>query len=120
MGIGQTFPNHTDSEISKFMYFVVAESLRNIGKHAGASKATVKLEADTSGLHATIADDGVGMDGKKAPREHTGIGLTTMRERLHLVGGTISIRRPEHRGTVVEILIPRSDQVCLETSRPHD
>ena len=97
----------TDSEVSRCVYFVVAESLRNIGKHAGASKATVKLEADASGLRTTVADDGIGID-DNAPRQQAGIGLTTMRERLYLVGGTLSIRRAEERGTVVEIVIPRA------------
>jgi signal transduction histidine kinase len=99
-------PDHPDSEVSMCVYFVVAESLRNIAKHAGASKATVKLEADVNELRAAIADDGAGID-EKAPREHSGIGLTIMRERLYMVGGTMSIRRVEERGTVVEIAIPR-------------
>lgn len=99
---------HTDSEVSRCVYFVVAESLRNVAKHAGASRATVMLETDSSGLHATIADDGAGID-EKPSRGHSGIGLTTMRERLHLVGGSISVRRAEHRGTVVDFAIPHGE-----------
>lgn len=105
---------NTDSEVSRCIYFVVAESLRNIGKHAGASTAMVKLETDSSGLRATIADDGAGID-IKAPRGHSGIGLTTMRERLRLVGGAMSIRRAEVRGTVVEIAIPRGEATTSGT-----
>lgn len=96
--------------VSRCVFFVVAESLRNIGKHSGASTATVNVEGDASLLRATIVDDGVGFDAK-SPREHSGIGLTTMRERLYLVDGTISIRRGEERGVVVEIVVPRDDLV---------
>jgi signal transduction histidine kinase len=109
----RNIPEQLSSELSSCIYYVVAESLRNIGKHAGASSAAVTLESDTEGLRATVTDDGMGID-EAALREHSGIGLRTMRERLYLVGGSISVRRSKVRGTEVEIHIPHGAVVNQE------
>ncbi|MFI7589364.1 sensor histidine kinase [Spongisporangium articulatum] len=75
-------------------YFVVAESLANTLKHAGASAAQVSV-ALAPGLVVRVVDDGCG---GAEPR----FGLTTMRDRVTALGGRLSVTSPAGGGTVVE------------------
>lgn len=99
-----------NTDVASCVYLIVGEALRNVGKHSSASKATVSLAADDSGLRGMVSDDGVGIAGK-TPQGPSGIGMTTMRERLYLVGGMISIRRGKERGTVVDFFIPAGEKL---------
>ncbi|MDX3110312.1 sensor histidine kinase [Nonomuraea angiospora] len=68
-------------------YRVIQEGLTNVIKHAGATAAAdLTLAWRPDGLHITIEDDGA------APATgEAGVGLTGMRERLRMVGGTVAI-----------------------------
>ncbi|WP_197094012.1 sensor histidine kinase [Nonomuraea sp. SBT364] len=66
-------------------YRVIQEGLTNVIKHAGPSAtAALTLAWRPDGLHITVEDDGTGPAGAEA-----GAGLTGMRERLRMVGGTL-------------------------------
>jgi signal transduction histidine kinase len=58
-------------------------------------------------LLLTIEDDGVGLDASKTnERVHRGFGLAGMRERVHLIGGSITIGKRAPRGTRVVVDVP--------------
>jgi signal transduction histidine kinase len=82
-------------------YFVVAEALTNVARHAGASHARVEGTLDAERLRLSIADDGQG-----GARTEGGSGLRGLADRLAAVGGTLAIESPAGAGTTVRAEIP--------------
>ncbi|MCY7369337.1 MAG: sensor histidine kinase [Polaromonas sp.] len=88
------------------VYRFVQESLANIGQHAGAAQAEVKLQLDENGLVVLeIRDDGAGFDAVAA--RAGGHGLASMRFRAESLGGSMRIQSAPGTGTVVRIAFPQ-------------
>ncbi len=89
------------------LYRITQETLTNIKKHSGATKARVQLciQQDTATLE--VADNGRGfdVDAFLRSRPQTSFGLTGMRERVELVGGRLRISSPAGGGTLVSIRV---------------
>jgi len=75
-------------------YFVVAEGLANIAKHAYATRATVTVTQHGAGIRVEVADDGAG-----GVRTDTGSGLRGLADRVAAIGGTFGIHSTPGRGT---------------------
>lgn len=92
------------SELETTVYRLIQEALTNIAKHADARQVTVDVDAVDGRVEIEVADDGRGFD-----PEHTsaGFGLTGMRERAELAGGTIDVRSVPGRTTVRAVLPAR-------------
>jgi PAS domain S-box-containing protein len=88
------------------LYRIVQECLRNVVKHSGARGADVELSGDDGAICLRITDDGAGFD-SKAVEERGGLGLVSMRERLYLVGGKLTIDSSLSGGTRVEVHVPQ-------------
>lgn len=89
---------------------LLREALTNVEKHARASRVKVSASIEAQGLVLVIRDDGVGISegetaGQKLMEGH-GQGLYSMRERARLLGGSLTVRRPGHGGTVVSVSVP--------------
>jgi signal transduction histidine kinase len=95
----QRFP----MEIERSAYFIVAESLTNIVKHAHARHAKVKAFVDEGVLHVEVRDDGIG---GADPHGH---GLIGLRDRATALGGRLTIENPARGGTVVAATLPLSE-----------
>ena len=80
-------------------YRVAQEALTNVVRHSGAREARVALVGTGGGFTLDITDDGRGYQGTD------GTGLTGMRERAHLVGGTLEITSAGG-GTRVHLHVP--------------
>ncbi len=76
-------------EIKETLYRVAQEALHNIVKHAGATLVCVSLEAEPTQVVLEISDNGVGFDPARAYPGH--LGLHSMRERVALAGGVLTI-----------------------------
>lgn len=81
------------------LYRVAQESLRNVASHARANRVEVSLRAKDGGYELEVRDDGVGFD--PDARRGAGLGLASMRERMTLVGGRLTISSTSSRGTSV-------------------
>ena len=91
-------------EIESTAYRIVQEGLTNVGKHARASAVEVRLVEADGVLEVAVRDDGRGFE-PSAPR--SGFGLTGMRERVELLGGTLAVESsPAGLGTLVRAWIP--------------
>ena len=89
------------------VYRVVQESLTNIRKHAQATAVQVDLRVSEHNLEVAVSDDGRGFDTEKAVHSTTGgIGLTSMRERAELVGGSFTIESNPGQGCRTVLRIP--------------
>jgi PAS domain S-box-containing protein len=91
--------------ISICLYRIVQESLNNVIKHSGAKEAQVELSGNGQEIRVRVSDSGSGFDLESA-RSKKGLGLISMRERLRLVGGTISINSLRSHGTQVCAKVP--------------
>lgn len=92
-------------EISLCLFRVLQEALHNAAKHSGARKIEVQLREQSGEIDLVINDAGRGFDVEQALRSE-GLGLTSMRERVRLVNGTISIDSKSTRGTSIHVRVP--------------
>lgn len=86
------------------VYRLLQESLNNIGKHAQAQQVKVMIERDVHAVRISIEDDGRGFDVGMATQAG-GLGLKSITERAHMLGGRVVISSSE-TGTCVRIEIP--------------
>lgn len=99
--LGITPPRHT--EIDMTLYRVIQEALTNIHRHAEASCVHIRLSyQDVALIRLHICDDG---KGTSAPQE--GFGLLGLRERVHLLGGSLKTHSAQGEGFCMEVEIPR-------------
>ena len=93
-------------EIESNVYFVVAEALTNMSKHAGTQSGTVTIWADEHVLHVDVRDDGVG------GADVEGGGLRGIADRVAALGGRLRVESPPGGGTRLTAEVP------LERERP--
>lgn len=96
-------PERLDWDISLCLFRVAQEALHNVVRHSEARSCQVDLSGDHHRVVLRIADDGVGFPSKK---EHPGLGLINMRERLELLAGTLKLASVPRQGTVVQASVP--------------
>jgi signal transduction histidine kinase len=90
------------------VYRVVQEALNNLIRHSRAQQASVTLIRDVRTVHLRIADDGVGFDPGQV-MAHRGLGLTSMTERVRMMGGKFEIHSETGHGTQLLVDLPISD-----------
>ena len=82
-------------------YYVVAEALTNIAKHAQASEARVCASVEDGELRLSISDDGVG-----GAVTGGGSGLIGLKDRVDAVSGRLEVSSPSGAGTTLTVTIP--------------
>jgi signal transduction histidine kinase len=87
------------------VYRVAQEALRNVLKHSRAQRADVMLAVESDSLILEIADDGQGFEIEES-WETLGLGLQSMRERVQMLSGTMSVRSTPGSGTAVRVELP--------------
>jgi signal transduction histidine kinase len=88
-------------------YHIAREAVMNAVKHAEANTITISLEPTREGGRLSISDDGVGFDVEEGePEGH--YGLTMMRERAQVAGGTFRMESTAGQGTTVTADFPTS------------
>jgi signal transduction histidine kinase len=86
------------------VYLCCLESIQNAAKHAGGdATVTVKLADESAQLRFSVSDTGRGFDPGSTP---PGAGLTSLRDRIHTVGGRVDVVAAPGRGTLVTGLVP--------------
>jgi signal transduction histidine kinase len=86
---------------------VAEEALSNAVRHSGARVVTVRLAGDGGTVVLSVADDGQGFDPAARSIASRRLGLTSMRERVEALGGTLEITSAAGRGTTVSASVPR-------------
>lgn len=94
-------PVRPSPTVEAIAYFVTAEALTNIAKHAGATRTTVTVHAVNDRLHICVEDNGKG--GAVAV---AGGGLAGLRDRVAAVDGALSVSSPAGGPTVVRVELP--------------
>ena len=107
-----TLPQDT----SLCLFRVLQEALHNAAKYSGVKRIEVQLTKNSGEIHLIVSDSGRGFDVEAAKRNR-GLGLTSMQERVRLVGGTIAIDSKPLAGTTVHVCVPcRAERDCQNGS----
>jgi signal transduction histidine kinase len=93
-----------EPEVDEQLYRLGQEALSNVVKHAGASRATVRIAATDDTVSIEVADDGRGFDPAAVGPEH--FGLRSMRGRVADLGGRLQVTSAPGRGTVLRVEVP--------------
>lgn len=89
-------------QVEEAAFRIVAESLTNVARHAGASRCDVRLRQADGDLRLRVSDDGRGL-GEAGGSGH---GLDSMRRRACDLGGSLQVLAGGPRGTVVTAVLP--------------
>jgi signal transduction histidine kinase len=95
-------PDRFPSETEASAYFIVAEALTNVMKHAHAARAEVRASVQDGMVHMEVQDDGIG---GADPKGH---GLVGMADRVTALGGRLTVESPPGHGTLVTVTLPLS------------
>lgn len=105
---GQCEPDN--EQVRTIVFECTREILFNVRKHAGVDTASLRVERLPEGLlRIQVTDRGRGFDTMKLERRNssdTSFGLFSIRERLGLIGGLLTVRSKPGEGTCVEISVP--------------
>jgi signal transduction histidine kinase len=87
------------------LYRIAQEALQNVVKHAHATSARVSLARHNGAIVMRVIDDGLGFEAAGS-RNHPGLGLLSIRERVHMLGGRFEMRTSPGAGTIAEVTLP--------------
>ncbi len=102
-GMPETLP----AETSLCLFRVMQEALSNAVKYSGEKHFEVEVQGSPAEIILKVRDSGVGFDPELAKRTH-GLGLISMKERVNLVNGTLSIATNPQAGTEISVRVPLS------------
>jgi signal transduction histidine kinase len=104
-------------DVALCVFRVAQEALRNAVQHSNARHIIVTLYGTSDTLHLSVHDTGRGFD-PDAAAHGDGLGLTSMQERMNLVGGQLSITSRVARGTTVIAHVPLRSQSAGTNTPP--
>jgi signal transduction histidine kinase len=94
------------TELATCVYRIAQESLNNVARHAQATEVEVELICDEEVITLSVRDNGVGFDSQQASQGLGRLGLLSMKERVRLVRGTLTVSTAPGRGTHLEVCVP--------------
>jgi signal transduction histidine kinase len=97
------------------LYRILQEALTNIIKHSQASQVWVDLSMEDDRVNLTVQDNGIGFSEEET--QSNGIGLTGLRERITIAGGTLNINSMPRHGTILSAQIPASNNVKAKEAK---
>lgn len=101
----QGMPEKVPPDVTLCIFRIAQEALRNVVKHSGVSEATIELSGHSDFLDLCISDSGAGFQ-VESLKTRSGLGLISVRERVRLVHGQLSIDSQPAKGTFIEVRIP--------------
>jgi signal transduction histidine kinase len=96
-----------DSEIVTAIYRIVQEALTNVARHSNATRTELRLRQRGDEVLLEIRDDGRGVTAEESG-DPLSLGLTGIRERAAMIGGSVEIEGVPARGTIVSARMPMS------------
>lgn len=96
--VGQEPPAEAGTAVCR----VLQEALTNVARHAGATALAVRIACDAHDLVFCVQDDGCGFE----DRAGNGHGLLSMRRRIEALGGSLTVRSSQGKGTSIEGCVP--------------
>ncbi len=90
------------------MFRITQEALNNVTKHAKTDRAAVTLRMMDGEVSLLVEDQGVGFDSDRQPATGEGFGLTSLGERVEILGGTLRVRSSPGEGTTILVKLPHA------------
>lgn len=97
---------HLPMKIEETLWRIGQEALNNVKKHANTQKVLIQLQIKAPYLFFRISDSGRGFDAQNEIHRKRTLGLTSMRERAEIAGGSFSIYSIPGKGTTITVMIP--------------
>jgi signal transduction histidine kinase len=97
---------HLHQDLAVCLFRIAQESLRNGVVHGSARRLQVLLARSNDHVQLTVSDDGRGFDLEVVRRDGRGLGLVSMEERTHVVGGDVEITTGFGKGTTIRVRCP--------------
>jgi signal transduction histidine kinase len=110
-------PTQLPQETALCLYRILQEALQNAAKHSGVGDVDVRLWGTSEDMNLEVSDRGAGFDLETASKRSPGIGLVSMRERIQLVCGELSIQSARQRGTRIHARVPLNRPTEAEPRR---
>lgn len=101
-------PRSLPPEVATNLFRIAQEACQNAVRHAGPAAIAIMLYATDTDLILTIKDNGLGFDPNQV-REHSGLGLITIRERSGIISARFDLRSSRGRGTKLRVSVPLED-----------
>jgi signal transduction histidine kinase len=114
-----------DPELESTVYRIVQEALTNVGRHAEATHAAIRIAEHAGTIVASVTDDGKGMPdadrlGPRGDGLEGGFGMGGMHERAELVGGELQFVPAPERGTTVRLTVPLAGRPAVADEPAHE
>ena len=103
-------PDVVDPSVSLCLYRITQEALHNVAKHSLSHDASVRLERNGDEFLLIVADSGIGFD--PLVGDHAGLGLASMRERVAILKGQLTIQAAPGGGTRISVRVPVTPPVA--------
>ena len=99
-----------DEESERLVYRAAAESLRNVQRHANATRICVEVTTSGDRVRLEVADDGEGFEPAERERRREGghVGLSLLEELAERAGGRLDVRSAPGRGTTFTLELPET------------
>jgi signal transduction histidine kinase len=101
-----------DSTAAIHLYRIAQEAVSNAIKHGRANKIVISLRANEGQVVLTVSDNGTGVPAQAIRKN--GMGLSIMKYRAQMIGGSVEIRGRPRAGTRVSCLFPTRGQQPLK------
>lgn len=98
------------------LFRIAQEALRNIARHAEATRVEVQLQSFADGLQLALSDNGKGFEPDQE-RAKASLGLASMRQRAHFLGGRLDIHSAPGLGTKVTAWVPLQEEYGETSAR---
>lgn len=92
--------------VEEALWRIGQEALNNISRHAGTDRAHLSLKMGRREIRLEIADHGCGFSRESVHGGKRSLGLSSMKERAELLGGTLTLESRPAQGTVCRAVIP--------------
>jgi signal transduction histidine kinase len=92
-------------QIEREIYYALREALTNVTKHSHASQAEIQIIQTPDLIQASLRDNGVGFE-QGYQKNRSGLGLSSMEDRIKKIGGRLTIKSSPGLGTTVMFAIP--------------
>jgi signal transduction histidine kinase len=99
-------------DLEQIVYRVAAEALNNTVKHAAATTVALRVGWIDNDLELQLCDDGIGFRAEAVMPDR--FGLTGMRERAAMAGGTLTVASEPGKGTTLTMLVPTARAAVLD------
>jgi signal transduction histidine kinase len=114
-----------DPELESTVYRIVQEALTNVGRHAEATHAAIRIAEHAGTIVASVTDDGKGMPdadrlGPRGDGLEGGFGMGGMHERAELVGGELDFVPAPESGTTVRLTVPLAGRPAVADEPAHE